>query len=327
MTTDPTNPTALSCTDIKALLSAIVDAELDAARRHEVERHLVECGSCRDLVSQAEAIDAMLATEAEAMAAGAMISPGFEAAVLNRTVFAPDHATRSRRWTLWGGWIAAAAALGLAMTIWIVDRRSLFIPTDPSRRERVQHLVEAPPIDATLALEHSTRDQNLIVATINPDESRVHLRVTSSDDGAPIVAKRDDSEVGAAATLMLVNDNLATFMGPDRELADDDLATVDAAARMLRLLREADVTAFSDVEQVRRLTVADNLLERLARLKPRLDSSDLPAVFAAESMLWRVVNGPISLDDLRDLRDAATDADLCPQLDGIYVRGNPRGML
>ena len=44
----------MDCTDIKAMLSGLVDDELDAPTRHQAERHLANCKACRSLVSEAE---------------------------------------------------------------------------------------------------------------------------------------------------------------------------------------------------------------------------------------------------------------------------------
>lgn len=111
---------AMDCTDIKALLSGLIDDRLDAETRHSAERHLAECETCRALIDEAEAIDALVLAEAN-IVNDAASAEAFEAAVLSRTVHAD--ARRPGRWTSLAGWIAAAAALALAGSIWVMDRR------------------------------------------------------------------------------------------------------------------------------------------------------------------------------------------------------------
>ena len=54
----------LDCTDIQAMLSALVDGELDADRRHGAERHLAGCQACRTLLSEAEGLELLVAAAA-----------------------------------------------------------------------------------------------------------------------------------------------------------------------------------------------------------------------------------------------------------------------
>lgn len=126
MSTRKRHPRAdLDCTDIRALLSGIVDDELPADGRHRAERHLADCAACRHLVDEAEGLDALVALE------GAELVPdrlprGFEGAVLGRTVFdQPRHGSYFRQWTTWAGWMAAAAAIVLAVVIWASDHGGL----------------------------------------------------------------------------------------------------------------------------------------------------------------------------------------------------------
>ena len=108
--------TSFDCTDIKALLSALVDDELTAEKRHHAERHLTECDDCRALLTEAERCDGLLAA---AVADGpAVLSEGFEEVVLRRTV----HAGRAHGgFRSWLGWFAAAATFVGAVTMWIID--------------------------------------------------------------------------------------------------------------------------------------------------------------------------------------------------------------
>lgn len=108
---------AMDCTDIKAHLSALVDDAIDAPARYRAERHLAECPECRRLLDQAEVLESLIAADAALREPDLDPMAGFEQAVLKQTVYASG----SRRWTSWLGWVAAAASLLLAATIWVIS--------------------------------------------------------------------------------------------------------------------------------------------------------------------------------------------------------------
>ena len=112
---------SLDCTDIKALLSALVDDCVESDTRHQAERHLADCQSCRTLIDEAEAAEAMVAASVGDLVLFDTLPDGFKANVLARTVYADDKSYHPQRWTTWLGWLAAAASLALALTIWVVD--------------------------------------------------------------------------------------------------------------------------------------------------------------------------------------------------------------
>ncbi len=111
----------MDCTDIKALLSALLDDHLDAPTLHRAERHLAECRSCRNFVGEAERNERLIAEEVASAFRGDGPPEGFEQAVLGRTIHARPLGPHST-WTAWLGWVAAAAALVLLVTTWQLDR-------------------------------------------------------------------------------------------------------------------------------------------------------------------------------------------------------------
>ena len=111
----------MDCTDIKSLLSALLDDHLDAPTLHRAERHLAECRSCRNFVGEAERNERLIAEEVASAFWGDGPPEGFEQAVLSRTIHARPLGPRSA-WTAWLGWVAAAAALVLLVTTWQLDR-------------------------------------------------------------------------------------------------------------------------------------------------------------------------------------------------------------
>jgi hypothetical protein len=117
------------CTDIKALLSALVDGELDADTQHAAERHLAECRACRTLVDQAESLNELIRLESDSTG-GDALPDGFARSVLQRT--ATPRRSHLHEWTNWAGWLAAAAALALAVAIWSADRGRAMGPALPA---------------------------------------------------------------------------------------------------------------------------------------------------------------------------------------------------
>ena len=91
---------SLDCTDIKAMLSALIDDEADDADRYRAERHLAGCRECRELVSEAERNDALVATAVAGDDLPGGIPAGFEAAVLTRAT-SVDRIGAARRWSVW----------------------------------------------------------------------------------------------------------------------------------------------------------------------------------------------------------------------------------
>ncbi len=118
----------MDCTDIKALLSALLDDHLDAPTLHRAERHLAECRSCRSFVGEAERNERLIAEEVASAFRGDGPPEGFEQAVLGRTIHAPPVGPLVR-WTRWLGWVAAAAALMLLVTTWQLDRNAAVTST------------------------------------------------------------------------------------------------------------------------------------------------------------------------------------------------------
>ena len=120
----------LDCTDIKALLSGLIDDRVDSATRHGAERHLAECKSCRELLDQAEAAETMVAASIAALGDAEPLPDQFESTVLARTIYADRHGGNGRLMN-WFGWLAAAAALALAVSIWVTNPRTGFRGSAP----------------------------------------------------------------------------------------------------------------------------------------------------------------------------------------------------
>ena len=135
------------CTDLKTLLSALIDDEIDDRDRYRGERHLAACRACRELVSEAELNDAMIVLDATSD--GGDMPAGFVAAVLGRTVHA-DRRRNRRRWTAALGWFAAAASFFLAISVGVLNRPLPAGGTNGQTGVNVSDV--APPVVHTIEL-------------------------------------------------------------------------------------------------------------------------------------------------------------------------------
>lgn len=122
----------LNCQDILAVMSGLLDGELDRETRHLAERHLVTCPACRDRLQKAEDADALIREAAltyeaawtddvQARLFAAVTASGpvaslsatgvrsASAVALPTTLAATG--TRRLRVAAWSGWSVAAAAV------------------------------------------------------------------------------------------------------------------------------------------------------------------------------------------------------------------------
>ena len=265
--THDTEPT-FDCTDITALLSALIDGVLDQAQRHAAERHLASCAACRQLLSEAERNDALVA--AAGAASGAGLPEGFEQEVLDRTAHPETAAARFRSWL---GWIAAAASLMLAASLLVLERAAV-------RR------APAPPIQSVSYAPGP--ELRSTIRTVDPAQTRAAPAASSAEP-----------------------------VGATRSLPRDAAETFQSASMLLAMLQRGDDESFADVELVRRIAEYEELLPRMARAREVLPAAERQAVWAAESMLFRVVRGPLSLEDIREMRRDAARLDLQQRLEAL----------
>lgn len=252
------------CIDLRAHLSAYIDDELDDERRHSLDRHLVGCETCRALVDETERLADLV--QRDVASELSELPEGFAGTVLARTVFEEDRSERSYRFSVWTsaiGWVAAAAALGLAAIGWYQQQASPPAPTPP------------------------------------PSVAQTNYRPYYRTNARSFVA--DAAPANAPAPV-------------ETHLAVEDRDTVHAASLLVAALADADVESFADVESVRRIAMYDDILPRLRETRAHVDPMDRAAVLATESLLHRVVNGPIDQADLQELRETAESSSLAAEL-------------
>lgn len=275
----------MDCTDIKVVLSGLVDDELDPGTRHAAERHLAGCAACRDLVGEVEAVNQLIAADTTQLYGRDHLPNGFMNDVLGRTA-GEDRRRSAGAWVNWLGWLAAAACLVLAVSAWLTQEGRLVSREQPP----VAIGPEAPP---------SIRPASYLRSSIYNGE-------TSLSD---LLAERAPESTGEERQQI------------ESALAREDAEALDAASLLLEMLLLADQSSFADVEQIREIAEYDEMLERLATTRGRLSPRERPAVFATESILLRIVNGPLSTDDVRDLQEMVRQSDLASSLDAMSARG------
>jgi hypothetical protein len=282
----------LDCTDIKALLSALVDDEVADADRYRAERHLAGCTECRELISEAERNDALVAAAVAGEDLPAGLPASFEATVLARATGA-DRAGAARRWTVWLGWFTAAAVILLGAALWWLDRPE--VRTGPLAADRpavrstwirpVGNEVAQYPMDA-------------------PAISGPHPSVPFSSAAGASRPRRADAPAPAAISA----------------LTRDDAEALEGVSLLLAMLRLSDDDGFARIERARQVIEYDELLPRLSAARANLPAEDQPPVLAAESMLYRIVRGPLSVADVREMRRTIARLDLPQQIDAISGR-------
>ena len=141
---------------------------------------------------------------------------------------------------------------------------------------------------------------------------------TKSMVGAVLVA---DQNNGAAPTVLQPR-------VPERlPLSRGDAETLRSATTLLEMLMDADHQSFRDVERIRRIAENDNLIARIGDTRSRLSPIDRPAILAVESIVHRIVYGPVSLGDLSVMAKTVADLNLIGQLDTMTGRWDPRSSL
>ncbi len=290
----------IDCTDIRAMLSGLLDDQVAAETRYLAERHLAECPACRELLSEAERNEALIAAEAASHGSPEHPQQEFEAAVLSRTVYAQRRRAAANRWTAWVGWLAAAAALFLAISIWELDRRASLSRSIPQGIRRGAPVIRAASYPTGAEIKSWTLDRAF------PGDAPLILSDAAVTKGlthiiAPQEPAKEQRTVGLA-------------------ISRDDAETLDSVSLALAMLAQADDRSFADVDQVRRITEYDHLLPRLADAHRNLPLADRPAVLAAESVLYRVMRGPLDLDEVREIREAIAHLNLVGRIDAISGR-------
>lgn len=299
----------MDCQDIKALLSALVDDRVDAEARHSAERHLAGCSMCRSLLDEAEALDDLISRDANGFGSASSLPPGFAASVLERASIVRP--TLKRTFITWTGWTAAAACLVLAVMIWSFDRQNFMKSGSPmaagTNPAGANSMAKAPRSGDGL-VQRATYERRSW--TYDGDFADDSQNSTNSNDTA-VVTTLDKIKQPTIDPAFAAQDSFLTL---------DDAQTLYSVAMLMETLESADLSNFEQIERIRQVAEYDNLLPRLDSMKSRLSTSDRPMITAAECILLRIVRGPVTLQDARELLTDASGLRLARYLHSISMR-------
>jgi anti-sigma factor RsiW len=305
----------MDCKDIKALLSAIIDDELDAEHRHAAERHLSECADCRAIINEAEGLNDLIALDARTKAGAPSMPMSFEQGVLKRTVYANGSQLRRHRWSVWSGWfVAAAASLALVAVLWVGDRQQ-----HGDSIAAIGGQSSLPATAGTAAVVRPaayTTGVNLRSQTFDgglPAEAfRIH-RASLSDVTIPFDPVFDWQDEAARE----VEQSSARATAP---ISSDDADTLYSASLLIEMFADADVDATADIDRIRRVIEIDELLPRIKLARERMSGQEQLTVFAAESVLARIAHGSLQRDEMRTLQQAINRMNLAAEIEAMSER-------
>ena len=166
---EPTRPTPITCSDLKAALSAYLDDELTRDERLHADAHLIDCGKCRTLVERAEELDETLRRKfAEDLESAARDIPAetVDTAEIQARVLA---AIGARERKLWFPRLAIAASLVAAVAAIVFVVRSV---------DRAQSLGPGAPGEFAMG-DESPRTVPPVAA---PSQGAVQLASLDADD-------------------------------------------------------------------------------------------------------------------------------------------------
>jgi len=330
------------CKDLGAVLSGLVDDVLDAQTRHAAERHLVACAGCTARVEEAERFNDLLA---EGIHVSDSLPEGFADAVLAATTRRDRFVFRQPRWMAWSGWMAAAATFLLAASLLYFDNRNTArndgltpggVGNSGIAGANRNNNDAAPPSrgwDDYYASADQFRSQvrNPVIPKTVAASAMMHTVVNPRGEGGGGIAA-NGGDAGDAMTVSNTSgleeeSSVSIAPAPQAGLSRDDQDTLYATANVLDHLFDFDVTSLRVAEQMREIVVYDELLARLADVRSRVKPEDRMKLGAAESMLYRVVNGPVSVDDLAQMKDDAARLELIPHLERLIGHTDPRNSM
>lgn len=284
----------MDCTDIKALLSALIDDCVESETRHLAERHLADCKSCRTLLDESEAAEAMVAASVSDLAPLDTLPDGFKANVLARTVYADEKSYHPHRWTTWIGWLAAAASLALALTIWVVDNSGNL----PSPKSIARNNI-------------TSENSNDLAGQFPQGTNNINASYDSRDSHAALMGM-----TVVPAGLLKTNSTQRTVL-PFSSLTIDEIDALDQTVRLLKMLVQASELTPEVLQRIKNVAEYDELLPKLRNLRAKLAPEDRSNTYTAELVLQRIIQDTVELQELQEMRKAINELNLPSQLEKL----------
>jgi len=149
----------MSCQQVRKLLDAYVDNELDVVAALEFENHLVGCGACRDLCDRYTSVQRSLHARIPYFEAPEGLKTKVRARLRNET--GQNEATRPRWFREWSSWAVAASVIALLISSLML----INVLRRPSRLETTAHQVVSSHIRSLMAnhlSDVSSSDQHTV---------------------------------------------------------------------------------------------------------------------------------------------------------------------
>ncbi|HMN96159.1 MAG TPA: zf-HC2 domain-containing protein [Phycisphaerales bacterium] len=334
----------MDCTDINAILSGLVDDEIAPERRHEAERHLAGCGSCRALVGRAESLDAELRGEMERWQRGIGFGEPSIRAVVDRTV-GGDRVLRRARQLAGLGWIAAAAAIALAVSAWTLGpatsgRGAAGISGTTSASSPRGTSSVRPSAAGAQGGEGQASETPDRIAPMRPPGLEPPDAACAAAPALPHRAPGSDEAiaalVGPPGCMALIDENGSAMCdgrprgpAPERrfeplpaDLASEASHVLFASAVLFsRIADEGPLGFDAEADPVATILEYDALADRLARIRRHLPRGvDRAAVWATEAMLLRLRERPLDDAERQEMREDIIRMRLIEMLDAASRR-------
>ena len=241
-----------TCEDISAVLSGLLDGELEADVRHRAEVHLAQCDSCRALVSEAEDMDRDLH---QAIASREAWSTDFEKRVWNEIRDPDEGRLQIRRYRIaaWTGWLSAAAATIIAGVVFFGPSQNVIQPAG-DQNDRIA-------LNGNGEDRESDRISPVVIGSNgdrNDPSDEGSLAPDVADDG-PMIEQDDlESESRYAASDSTVYTNGPIWIGPPADFEYAALANPDALDSEMAMARNDEPVLEDETEAVRNAFVAQN---------------------------------------------------------------------
>ncbi|MDZ4755953.1 MAG: zf-HC2 domain-containing protein [Phycisphaerae bacterium] len=279
---------SMDCIAFKVLLSPYIDGDLARAQRFEVDRHLIECPSCRSLLERAEATDESIRTLCAANPAyrtqfsgNVGLPADFETAVMKHV-----RSSGSMRWKRLSGslgLLAAAAAVALTAVVWYVQP-DLRTPDRGARDASLGGLVNDAP---QLAPEW----QDLGPGVYGPPRA--------------LIASRDMQHLMPSVTA-------------------DETQVVHGASLLLDAMSSVPFEDIAARERLRQIAVYDEMLLRLGQLDRKLDAINRRNFAGARATLLELVRNTSDVTSWNAMQEDLRAFDLAGVLEDIVAASDAR---
>ena len=149
----------MNCQEIKNLIHAYSDGELDAAKSLEIEQHIQGCAECKQALSNLSVLKNAITTAAPRFKAPANLRHGILAATRQTTVTEQSRVARPWRWnTVYAGLaMAASVMIGFFIALQMNPRENKAFPVGELASAHVRSLLATHLMDVVSTDQHTVK--------------------------------------------------------------------------------------------------------------------------------------------------------------------------